>query len=156
MKPQPLHGMAQESFMPHPKECWRWHPRRNDTWYAWDPRPFDPMIYKDCPHGEPGDCLWVRETFEKGSMPRTFYYQAVWLKKLGVVDQSSPTGKWRPSIFMPRAACRIELEIMQVRVERVYEITDADARAEGVGLSHGQAAYCAGQWVWVISFKRIK
>lgn len=83
-----------------------------------------------CPHGAIGDRLWVRETFA----PAYFDdgragYRADWTAKAAEV---CPEPKWKPSIFMPRALSRLTLEITGVRVERLQEITEADARAEGV------------------------
>ncbi len=62
-----------------------------------------------CPYGQPGDRLWVRETWAYG------------IHALG----------WRPSIHMPRSASRITLINVGVRVERLMRISDADAQAEG-------------------------
>lgn len=86
-----------------------------------------------CPYGQPGDRLWVRETFNRtnpGGKDGIFYYRA---------DGKFPWGTefdglevWKPSIFMPRQACRILLEIVSVRVERLNEISEEDAEAEGV------------------------
>lgn len=95
-----------------------------------------------CPYGAPGDLLWVRETH--ALVPRTAYAQSE-----GVQQTTSPTdpdqaavyregweragpGKWRPSIHMQRWASRITLRVTSVRVERVQDISDEDARAEGV------------------------
>jgi hypothetical protein len=85
-----------------------------------------------CPYGAPGDRLWVRETWalDPGSHPddREVLYRATdpgW-------DDNGTGLKWRPSILMPRWASRITLEITDVRVERVQDISDADIRAEGV------------------------
>lgn len=137
-----------------------------------------------CPYGMPGDRLWVKETFgclgrsPKDGPPtkgdeKTTCYRAT--------DSVVPhLIKWRPSIFMPRWASRITLEIVSVRVERVQEISEADAVAEGIELtevvrghrvwhaSH-RAAYASlwqvingpGSWeanpvVWVVEFKRIE
>jgi hypothetical protein len=99
------------------------------------------------PYGIPGDRLWVRETF--AIVPRTAYrcsegvqqtfrpdddhdaaiYRAGW-------ERSKGGFVWRPSIFMPRWASRITLEIDRVRVERLQDISQADAIAEGAPPSH--------------------
>ena len=96
-----------------------------------------------CPYGEPGDRLWVRETcaigftdsgelacdyFADGKrkyFERTIYNDADRGWMIYIND-----GK-RPSIFMPRWASRITLEIVNVRVERLQDISDDDAKAEG-------------------------
>jgi len=92
-----------------------------------------------CPYGQPGDRLWVREThhidhYPAGTLdaqgnPGTVHYRA----DTDVISQSWD-GQWRPSIFMPRWANRITLEVVSVRVERVQDISEADAYAEGIGL----------------------
>lgn len=79
-----------------------------------------------CPY-EMGDVLWVRETFrpidqEVGS-PR-FEYKAT--EKINLTD------KWKPSLFMPKQACRTFLKIQSIRVERLQEISEKDAIAEGI------------------------
>lgn len=82
-----------------------------------------------CRYGKPGDHLWVRETFcdvnaELIPLKKKVYYRAD--------KEISPLMKWRPSIYMPRWASRITLEVVKVRVERLQDISEADARAEGV------------------------
>ena len=147
--------------------------------------------YFTCPYGKLGDHLWVKETFRPTGLfashkPRDtkacgwFSYQAdpVQLDRDKVI-------KWRPSIFMPRWASRITLEITNVRTERLQDINEADALAEGVAIDRGSAYHVAGHegkwahstargcfetlwgsingtdswrsnpWVWVITFKRI-
>ena len=98
-----------------------------------------------CPYGAPGDVLWVREAWdfrhwsEPGNPFRVMVsYGADGFQKLcqsphdwNPMLYNQP--RWRPSIHMPRWACRIELEIVNVRVERVQEITRDNAKAEGVG-----------------------
>jgi hypothetical protein len=93
-----------------------------------------------CPYGKPGDRLWVRETFSyvtkaksevydkvrPDGCPVEMYHQADWQH-----DFDFPAN-WTPSIFMPRWASRITLEVTNVRVERLQDITEADAIAEGV------------------------
>ncbi|KKN45081.1 hypothetical protein LCGC14_0686630 [marine sediment metagenome] len=96
-----------------------------------------------CPYGQVGDRLWVRETWRTGRgldglPPRLsgvnspFQYKADMSSVRGNdVTKYSPWGKWRPSIFMPRWASRINLEITGVRVERLREITLDDIQLEG-------------------------
>jgi hypothetical protein len=87
-----------------------------------------------CPYGQPGDRLWVRETF-------AYHVQAIGAKrdedgpfvyKADGTEQCRLDDKWKPSIFMPRWASRILLEIIAVRVERLQDISEEDARSEGV------------------------
>lgn len=80
----------------------------------------------NCPYGKPGDVLWVRETYHKseGTFPTTYLYKAVYGESYDV--------KWKPSIFMPKDAARIWLEITKVRVERLLDISEDDAFNEGV------------------------
>jgi hypothetical protein len=88
-----------------------------------------------CPYGQPGDRLWVKETFM--AVPRIaaaghviaprVYYRAT--------DEAQTKGlfhTWNPSIHMFRKFSRITLEVVSVRVERLQEISEADARAEGI------------------------
>ena len=80
-----------------------------------------------CPYGVVGDRLWVRETFADA--------RAMWGKVFYRADDQTDhdsDGTWTPSIHMPRWASRITLEIVSIRVERLQEITEEDAKAEGV------------------------
>ena len=114
------------------------------------------------PSGKPGDHLWVRETWgwddedPSAVNPR---YRATHFS----------ADRWVPSIHMPRWASRITLEVESVRVERLQEISEADARAEGIWQPNwplawktlwesinGPGSWEANPWVWVIQFKRIK
>lgn len=135
--------------------------------------------YFVCPYGRTGDRLWVRETWMPGPVNDDFtvngngsgrpLYRADW----GNVPEGS---RWNSPISMPRLASRITLEITGVRVERLQDISEADANSEGlrVDLSKGLPAYSARQeferlwestngpgswdanpWVWVVEFKRI-
>lgn len=90
-----------------------------------------------CPYGIPGDRLWVKETWQygpdvipgmmaSGKMSRRHIVYAA-----TVADGRHPP-TWRPSIHMPRWASRITLEIAGVRVERLHDISEADALAEGL------------------------
>lgn len=88
----------------------------------------------ECPHGVPGDRLWVRETFYSW-VCRTYTPQGTHESEQCVYAADGGTlmngAKWRPSIFMPRDVSRITLEITEVRVQRLQEISEEDAKAEG-------------------------
>ena len=86
-------------------------------------------VYKliKCPYGQVGDQLWVRETFSVQAGDFTLY-------KADGSDEFNKHIKWFPSIFMPRANSRITLEITEIRVERVQDITPDDCLKEGVEL----------------------
>jgi hypothetical protein len=124
-----------------------------------------------CPYGKPGDLLWVRETIEKAKdyggigypADGTWYPNSAWEWKRNAV----------PSIHMPRRLSRLTLEITGVRVERLQDISEANAMAEGdpkQGLIasenthrdwyqalwesiNGSGSWDANPWVWVLEFK---
>ena len=121
-----------------------------------------------CRYGKPGDHLWVRETWHpQKSHKGPVSYRATW-------KDENPDEGWKPSIFMPRWASRITLEIVSVRVQRLHDITESDARAEGVeGLCHPTFSlresyivlwdminkqkhpWKSNPFVWKIEFRRI-
>ena len=162
-----------------------------------------------CPYGAPGDRLWVREAFaysikdgdglEEGApfLPET--HDAVY--RATDADHGEwehyeydPQGRrtstriappWRPSIFMPRWASRLTLEVTGVRVERLHAITEDDARAEGIerynddGVTYygplnrghacarvaferlwheinGAESWDSNPFVWCVSFRRLE
>lgn len=99
--------------------------QRGDEWFSLRDAPVL------CPYGQPGDRLWVRETWrhrgigEDGHADRGGYvYRAT-------ENVNGPAERWIPSIHMLRAASRIDLEVTGVRVERLQDISEADAIAEG-------------------------
>lgn len=129
------------------------------------------------PYGKPGDRLWVRETFCAKSFftPTEYRYRADGVEPFVM---GPPVGDipmaWKPSIFMPRAASRITLEVTGVRVERVNDISEADAVAEGIpafptspskiprmhyatlwNSINGAGSWDLNPWVWRIEFKRL-
>lgn len=136
-----------------------------------------------CPYGVPGDRLWVRETWQE-TRPFTgnIEHDIQSTHAMYYADDNvryRDKDKWRPSIHMPRKYSRITLEVTGVRVERVQDISEADAKAEGVrdpicdcgdcidctyiGMFqdvwreiHGYDAWDKNPWVWVIEFKEPK
>ncbi len=95
-----------------------------------------------CPHGRVGDHLWVREAWALEDLPGDGE-RLIWRSDVAASWRSERSDvfylpsnyqpdRWRPSIHMPRWASRIKLEVTGVRVERLQDITDADAEAEGV------------------------
>jgi len=84
-----------------------------------------------CPYGKPGDCLWVREAWAPLVVgnERDFIYRA---DHHAGLEKRDGDQKWKPSIHMPRIACRLMLEITGTRVERLNEISVEDAIAEGI------------------------
>ncbi|MEL8866648.1 hypothetical protein J4U27_25805, partial [Escherichia coli] len=100
------------------------------------------LLAKHCPYGQPGDRIWVRETYRvhgKATDVATLVYRASvrnsWTEqthRVPVEVCNKPVSeKWTPSIHMPRWASRILLVITNVRVERLNDISECDARAEG-------------------------
>jgi hypothetical protein len=94
-----------------------------------------------CPYGVPGDRLWVKESFrlradQDHKPPRDDYWKSgAWYEATGNGETPSGCGggigRLRSSIHMPRWASRITLEITEVRVQRLQDISEEDARAEG-------------------------
>lgn len=84
-----------------------------------------------CPYGLPGDRLWVRETW--GQVSEHIVYRAD-ADEYGRLNYGGLRfkPKWKPSIFMPRDASRITLRVVGVRVEQLQDISEEDAKAEGV------------------------
>ncbi len=91
-------------------------------------------------YGRSGDRLWVRETWRGPAeldarrpvnLPR---HAPIWFEAGGKLNRTNAgkPGKLRPSIFLPRWAARITLEVVAVRVERLQDISEADAKAEGL------------------------
>jgi hypothetical protein len=91
-----------------------------------------PYSLNDCPFGKPGDLLWVRESFANADNGFCFkVYNDIY-------TVFAPRNSWKPSIHMPKVATRIWLEVTSVRVERLQEISEADAKAEGVKSNFSQ------------------
>jgi len=160
-----------------------------------------------CPYGKPGDRLWVRETWcghwgDAGESGAVKFSNGESVKQhdgsLGIATEANPLWiyyrstfgdavpldhlKWHPSIHMPRWASRILLEVTSVRVERLQDITEEDAIAEGCphggrsdlnsageeilestvdwfrrlwGSINGDDSWNSNPWVWVVEFSRV-
>jgi hypothetical protein len=166
--------------------------------YGSDETPNGEETYFKCPYGKPGDRMWVRETWSRSEAENgneLIVYRAdnsiADVYQLGDGAKSlngflperwgecNGALKWRPSIHMPRWASRITMEVFAVRVERLQEITDADAESEGVAMCehfadakrghplqphktafawmwnkiNGRNAWIENPWVWVVEFK---
>lgn len=100
-----------------------------------------------CPYGQAGDRLWVRETWsteirynhlKPSEIPNTakIFYWADGFNSFGLPIEEECFMNKRSPLFMPRWASRITLEITDIRVERLQEITEEDAKAEGTQLFH--------------------
>ena len=101
----------------------------------WKLSPLDKPVR--CPYGVPGDLLWVRETWATTEQAGVHPSDAEMLYRATDPDWETWDGwRWSPSIFMPRWASRLKLRITSIRVERVQDITEEDARAEGAPISH--------------------
>lgn len=148
----------------------------------------DWLKYMTNPYGMPGDRLWVRETWAHDAESlddlRAMVEDIVMGSNCGpyyradaVHENSGLT--WRPSIHMPRWASRITLEITDVRVQRLQDISEDDAKAEGVDpyewpggparpnareafrelwdrINGKRATWDSNPWVWVVSFQRVE
>lgn len=130
VKPQPLGGAPTllEHLLPHQ----RWATDEAEEEHVWK-----------CPYGEPGDRLWVRETWALDDEDGAMMFRADLGRDVNADDwergrlDGVPRYRWRPSIHMPRRLSRITLEITGVRVERLQEISEGDAYDEGT------AEWCA-------------
>ena len=117
------------------------------------------------PYGGVGDLIWVRETWNKEGGLVTYRSDGDWIADFNRDFPNRVQRKWNPSTHMPKWACRLWLEITNVRVERVNAITEEDAIAEGfTGVaafreywvsSYGRGSWDKG-WCWVYDFKRVE
>lgn len=115
------------------------------------PACFFQWLRERCPYGQPGDRLWVRETwnwFDPDEIPevrrgrrapftgqqgaREIPWVAAYAADGHLEHEHFGCALWRPSIHMPRWASRILLEVTAVRVERLHEINAADAKSDGI------------------------
>lgn len=170
----------------HSVSTWH-HPddeRKGPHFWSWGPDPMNPEFdymqpdwAHPCQYGQPGDHLWVRETFayHVHAMAAARDEDGPWVYAADGIHSRQPRldDKWRPSIHMPRAASRITLEVTGVRVERLQSISRGDAMAEGCPFPNmaagpdprkwyaelwddinGPGAWDLNPWVWVVEFSR--
>lgn len=96
------------------------------------------LTMKSCPYGEPGDLLWVRETWFKIDPDHggDYAYKATLATESDKIRKDCIKAgrkyQWKPSIHMPKTASRIWLMVEEIRVERLHDISEDDAKAEGV------------------------
>ena len=135
---------------------------------------------------QPGDRIWVKETFRRSgiTLPDGIEYRAdnslryFVTREAAVVttllDRLRRDGRWRPSIFMPRWASRYSMEVLTVRAERLLEIGEADAVAEGIPfggrlgksklafasawdtINGKRAPWASNPWIWAIEFRALQ
>lgn len=118
-----------------------------------------------CPYGVPGDRLWIRETWRQPYQPTKYSNGCAYLAEYGYRPDLIPyreakaAWKWHSSSHMPRWASRLTLEVTNIRVEQLRQISEQDAIAEGYAT---RATFLAGKWakaqgnawVWVVEFRR--
>jgi hypothetical protein len=129
-----------------------------------------------CPYGQPGDRLWVKETWNLTAQGKP-YYRAAYTSDAEKEMMHHRIAPWKSARFMPRIFSRITLEVVRIRVERVQEISTKDCVAEGMtwdgpcGLNVALEKYMdlwdklnakrgygweVNPWVWVIEFKLLE
>lgn len=142
-----------------------------------------------CPYGAPGDGLWVRETWAYHVHAQATQHDEdgpwVYAADGQPALQMRLCDRWRPSIHMPRVACRLTLDVTGVRVEQLQDISEQDALAEGIvqlhdggyGLRDGSHYHAIdprqsyfslweaingvgsverNDWVWAVAFQRVQ
>ena len=182
IKPQPWMEMDREIINQGGPGEEQYGPEYIPVWPQGHKRSGEIVARHHCPYGQPGSVLWGRETFMWDEYDNVYYradYPEVELKK------PECEWRWKPSIHMPRQASRITLEVVDVRVERLQDISWQDCTAEGINRpgwmyrlesEPKQQEYIIKQfndswdsinakrgygwdtncWVWVIEFKVMK
>ena len=170
-------------------------PGDDERWFGYDDTEGDWVEIGKCPYGQPGDRLWVRESCRWDHSESDIHYRADGQTRRFLTSKEADewsrrdwerrhrhaqwNARWRPSIHMPRWASRITLEVEEVRVQRVQEISLEDVGAEGFewrgcpddydqGLSgtfihiwdslNAKRGYGwdTNPWVWALTFKRVE
>lgn len=155
-------------------DCWKpfwFNDRGQNLIVSWESvnRLVAPNIETKCPYGKKGHRLWVKETYRVFSGDEGT--NGIFYKADGKFINSF---LWKSSMFMPRWASRILLEITDISVERLQDISEKDATSEGVAFTkylnanaryhfmelwnkiNGKCPWELNPWVWVINFRKIK
>lgn len=164
---------------------------KNYHWFEFvgsDGKPMEAYKSVKCPYGQPGDILWVRETWQQEAeffeaSAHSASYDFDWWESTGkyvyradgteLPTDSEAFGKWKPSIHMPKEACRLFLKVKSVRVERLKDISRGDAMDEGCPFANmsagpnpvswfselwqsinGEHSWNENPWVWVVEFEK--
>jgi hypothetical protein len=173
---------------PQPESvCGDYAPEFIDDEFGWGIKNFHAGGWRvrfKCPYGKPGDLLWVRETWAHVTDCGHYnHMHADNVKVLYGADGHICLDRWRPSIHMPKKFGRLWLEVVNVRVERVQEISNADVLGEGIRVKHDRRdgpslrdrnesnqficlwdslnakrgfSWQSNPWVWVIEFRRFQ
>lgn len=193
VKPPLPSGGQEHIFSPRPEWGGKWFFR--DAYYADESHPYIGNFVQ-CPYGQVGDRLWVKEThrFPSEKNPRVRVDYRADMSSWGIADSHNIATNevilnaklfpgraneyskqhWKPSIYMPRLASRLTLEITSVRVERLNDISNSDCWAEGMSDEtnpeskcnrlwyselwesiNGPGSWAENPWVWVIEFRRV-
>jgi len=165
------------------------HPKAGTRHAGVDVAPDSPGGWVHCPYGAPGDRLWVRETFrfpsdldktrpsgiaemadDAGWAPVSYRADFAEMNANRSWLEAHGWGRWRSSIHMPRWASGLLLEVEEVRVERLQDITHRGALAEAAPLPRFRAVWdgmyagrkdkpgldwVSNPWVWVVAFRRL-
>lgn len=178
LKPQPKEG-----FTP------RIYKGNDEKWYLESRKSNTELEFINWNVPQKGTIIWVRETWSYGSDSLPFIYKSGYPNNIPYHFENIPDIskiKWKPSIHMPKEAARIFLKIIDVRVERLQDISEYDAICEGIellestnlykdyedrhnSLNHARISFASlwnsinseltwksNPWVWVIDFERIE
>ncbi len=129
---------------------------------------FNSVIQKRirCPYGNKGDVIWSRETigYPRDGGPVIYRADGGWAESPDFAKNLLEDGKWTPAIHQPRCHSRASMVLSNVRAERLQDITEADAIAEGfyfiyefaryIDEINGKGTWECNPWVWVLEFPR--
>jgi len=171
---KPSMRSADSNFELHQQEDESWRPMHTFDESCMDAKGTEHPIA--CPYGQPGDRLWVREAWAQINVAQAPGEN--WVVYRECDNRTDYGGPWKPSIHMRRRDSRILLEVTDIRVELLQDISEEQAEAEGVGFLrnapdadetltaaqlfeclwssiNGDESWIGNPWVWVVEFKRV-